>query len=111
MALHPHLRITTKPPANDPPCGAKCLPIPYNSVVELTLNSRFSSIGDEFNLTIGQLGGEGVGRSQMQGRILVQFGDQNGDFVPVAFNALPPAGLLAPPPAFPISGLSLGFLG
>ena len=111
LALHPHLRLTTKPTVPDPPCGAKCIPIPYNSVVELTLNSRFSSIGDEFNLTIGQLGGLGVGRSQMQGRILVQFGDQNGDFVPVAFNALTPAGLLAPPPSFPISGLSLGFLG
>ncbi|MBI3941333.1 MAG: hypothetical protein HY315_10915, partial [Acidobacteria bacterium] len=40
-----------------------------------------------------------------------QFGARNGDFVPVAFNTLPPAGLLAPPPAFPLAGLSLGLLG
>ncbi|HKA00350.1 MAG TPA: hypothetical protein VKE70_27755 [Candidatus Solibacter sp.] len=111
LSLHPHLSVTTKPPLSYPPCGAKCLPIPYNSVVEFTLNSRFSSIGDDFDLHIGQLGGAGIGRSQMQGRLLIQFGDQNGDFVPVAFNTLPPAGLLVPPPALPIAGLSLGLLG
>jgi hypothetical protein len=99
MSLHPHLRITTKPPVIDPPCGAKCVPIPYNSVVEMTLNTRFSSIGDEFDLHIGQLGGLGVGRSQMQGRILVQFGDPVGDYV-ARFSrvrrdsALPVSGLL-----------------
>ena len=110
MSLHPHLRVTTIP-SNDQPCTANCYSVPYNSTIELTLNSRFSDIGDDFDLNIPQLGGFGEGRSQMQGRIQIQFGDQNGDYVPVAINALPPRGLLAPPPAFPINGLSLGFLG
>jgi hypothetical protein len=110
MSLHPHLRITTKK-STDPPCGDSCIHVPFNTVQEFTLNSRFSDIGDDFHLNIPQLGGDAVGRSQMQGRIQVQFGTQNGDYVPVAFNALPPAGLLVPPPPFPIAGLSLGFLG
>lgn len=112
LALHPHLRVTTKAAPNDPPCGSRCFPIEPNTVVELTLNARFSSIGDDFDLHIPQLGpAAGIGRSQMMGRILVQFGDQTGDYVPVAFSAQPPSGFLAPPPAFPITGLSLGFLG
>jgi len=112
LSLHPHLRITTKAAPNDPPCAPRCFPVQFNSAVELTLNTRFSSIGDDFDLHIPQLGdAAGIGRSQMAGRILVQFGDQNGDYVPVAFSALPPSGFLAPPPALPIAGLSLGFLG
>ncbi|MBI3940747.1 MAG: hypothetical protein HY315_07920, partial [Acidobacteria bacterium] len=110
LSLHPHLRLSTKK-SDETPCGDSCIPVPFGSVQEFTLNSRFSSIGDDFSLNIPQLGGEAVGRSQMQGRIQVQFGARNGDFVPVAFNTLPPAGLLAPPPAFPLPGLSLGLLG
>src|SRR5437773_870005 len=112
LGLHPHLRITTKAPPRDPPCGSRCFPVKFNSIVELTLNSRFSSIGDDFDIRVADLGNApGIGRSQMEGRILVQFGDQNGDFVPVAFNTLPPAGFLAPLPPVPIPGLSLGLLG
>ncbi len=111
MSLHPHLRLSTKPAPKDPPCGAACVDIPYNSVIELTVNSRFSSIGDDFFVNIPQLGGIAIGRSQMQGRVQLQFGDLNGDYVPVAINALPPSGLLVPPPPFPISGLSLGWVG
>ena len=112
LSLHPHLRVTTKAPPNDPPCDPHCFPVQFNSIMELTLNSRYSSIGDDFDLRIPQLGSSiAIGRSQVQGRILVQFGDQNGDYVPIAVSAMPPSGLLAPPPAFPITGLSLGFLG
>ncbi|MEJ2081685.1 MAG: hypothetical protein P8Y94_05800 [Acidobacteriota bacterium] len=110
MSLHPHLRITTKH-SSDPPCGADCISVTENSVLELTLNSRFSSIGDDFKFNSPELGGEAVGRSQMQGRIQVQFGPQTGDFVPVAVNSLPPSGLLVPPPPFPVAGISLGLLG
>jgi hypothetical protein len=110
MSLHPHLRLSSKAGPKDPPCGATCYEVPYNSVIELTINSRFSSIGDDFFLNIPQLG-EAIGRSQMQGRVQLQFGEQNGDYVPVAINALPPGGLLAPPPAFPIRGISLGWVG
>jgi hypothetical protein len=109
MSLHPHLRITTKKTV-DPSCGNTCIDVPFNTVQEFTLNSRFSSIGDDFVIDVPQLG-EAVGRSQMQGRIQVQFGAQNGDYVPVALNALPPAGMVVPPPPFPVTGLSLGFLG
>ncbi|MEQ1945614.1 MAG: hypothetical protein ABL995_00390 [Bryobacteraceae bacterium] len=111
MSLHPHLRLTTKPTPATPSCGSLCPGITSNSVIETTLNARFSSIGDDFHLNIPQLGGEAVGRSQMQGRIILQFGDQTGDFIPVAMNAQPPSGLLVPPPEFPINGLSLGFVG
>ncbi len=112
LSLHPHLRITTKPAPVDPPCDPRCFPVTPNSVVELTLNTRFSSIGDDFDLHIPQLGpAAGIGRSQLEGRIFVQFGDQHGDYVPVAFNSAPPSGFLAPSPVFPVPGLSLGFLG
>src|SRR5206468_5634340 len=112
LSLHPHLRVTTKAPPTDPPCDPRCFPITPNSVVELTLNTRFSSIGDDFDIRVADLGGApGIGRSQLEGRIVVQFGDQNGDFVPVAFSTLPPGGFLAPLPPVPIPGLWLGLLG
>jgi hypothetical protein len=110
MSLHPHLSLTTIP-SSDPPCQANCYTPPYDSVIQLTLNARFADFGDDFTLNIPQLGGTATGRSQLQGRIQMQFGDQNGDYVPVAINSMPPAALLVPPPAFPINGLSLGFLG
>ena len=110
MSLHPHLALTTIP-STDPPCASNCFTPPYDTIVEYTLNARFSDFGDDFTLNIPQLGGPATGRSQLQGRIQMQFGDQNGDYVPVAINSMPPGGLLVPPPAFPIAGLSLGFLG
>lgn len=110
MSLHPRLRITTKA-SSDPPCGERCPQIPENAVLEFTLNSRFSSTGDDFDFNSPQLGGAGGGRSQMQGRIQVQFGPRTGDFVPVAVNSLPPSGFVVPPPPFPVRGFSLGLLG
>lgn len=110
MSLHPHVRISSKQ-LTDLPCRGTCMPIQPNSVMEFTLNTRFSTIGDDFKLNIPQLGGGGLGSSQMQGRIQVQFGNRHGKFLPVAINALPPGGLLVPPPPFPINGLSLGFVG
>jgi hypothetical protein len=116
MSLHPHLSITTKPNL-DPPCG-NCASIPFNSVVQLTLNSSVSNIGDDYTLNIPQLGPTPApgsvlpeGHTEVQGRIEVQFGARNGNFVPVAFHGLPPEGLIAPSPPFPIPGLSLGLLG
>src|SRR4029078_12744953 len=52
LSLHPHFRITTKAARNDPPCDPRCFPVEFISVVELTLNTRFSSIGDDFDLHI-----------------------------------------------------------
>lgn len=110
LSLHPHLSITTVP-YTAPSCGKNCPPIPKNKVVQLTLNSAFSSLGDDFELNIPALGGTAEGRSQMLGRMEIQFGTPVGNFVPIAISPLPPEGLLAPPPPFPIAGLSLGFLG
>jgi hypothetical protein len=118
MGLHPHLSITTKPNL-DPPCaGALCPSIPFNSVVQLTLNAAVSNIGDDYTLNIPQLGPTPApgsvlpeGHTEVQGRVQVQFGGRNGNFVPVAFHGLPPEGLVAPTPPFPIPGLSLGLLG
>jgi hypothetical protein len=110
-SLHPHLALSTIP-VNDAKCGDACPAIPASTIKEFTLNAAVSDIGDDFSgLNIPQLGGGAVGRSQLQGRVQIQFGQQNGNYVPVAFNALPPSGLLVPPPAFPISGLSLGWVG
>jgi len=100
LSLHPHLRITTKASPIDPPCDPHCFPVEFNSVVELTLNTRFSSIGDD-SISISRNWRCRRYRPFADGgRILVQFGDQHGDYVPVAFSALPPSGFLAPPPAF-----------
>ncbi len=110
LSLHPHLAITTVP-STQPPCGNTCGVIPTNSLAQLTLNSAFTSIGDDFNLAIPQFGGFGEGRSQMIGRIEVQFGTPVGDFMPIALSPLPPEGLLVPPPPFPAPGISLGYLG
>jgi hypothetical protein len=110
LSLHPHLSITTVP-STTPTCGMGCPKLPANQVIQLTLNSAVSSLGDDFYLNVPALGGFALGRSQMLGRIEVQFGTPVGNFVPIAINPLPPEGLLATPPAFPIAGLSLGFLG
>ncbi len=110
LSLHPHLALTTVADTT-PPCGKTCAALPTNQVVQLTLNSANSSLGDDFELNIPQLGGSAEGRSQMAGRVEVQFGVPVGNFMPIAINPLPPEGLLATPPPFPIAGLSLGFLG
>jgi hypothetical protein len=117
MSLHPHLRITTKP-SLDPPCDGVCASIPLNSVVQMTLNAAVSNIGDDYTLNIPQLGPTPApgsvlpeGHTEVQGRVQVQFGAKNGHYVPVAFHGLPPLGLVAPTPPFPIPGLSLGLLG
>jgi hypothetical protein len=110
LSLHPHIRLSTKG-ENHPPCGDTCMPIVPNSVLEFTLNPRFTSIGDDFGLNIGELGGLGIGRSEMMGRVAIQFGSRSGKFIPVTLRSLPPAALLVPPPPFPLAGLSLGFIG
>jgi len=110
LSLHPHLSVTTIP-STTPTCGNVCPKLPKNQVIQLTLNSAFSSLGDDFFLNIPALGGLALGRSEMLGRMEVQFGTPVGKFMPIAINPLPPEGLLATPPAFPIAGLSLGFLG
>jgi hypothetical protein len=116
MSLHPHLRITTIP-NTDPPCGSVCYNPTPNSVIRMTTNPRFSVIGDDYTLNIPQLGFVAAGapkpegHSDIMGDVQVQFGAQNGNYIPVAFHTDASAGFLAPPPPLPIAGLSLGFFG
>ena len=111
MSLHPHLAISTVP-NTDAKCGAACPVIPADTTAVFTLNTAVSDIGDDFSgLKIPQLGGGAVGRSQIQGRVQIQFGRQNGNYVPVALTSLPPLGLAIPQPPFPAPGLSLGWVG
>ena len=110
-SLHPHIRVSTVEPS-DPPCGSGCPTIPFNTVQQFTLFSYNSSLGDNFNLNIPELGiGVGLARSQMQGRVAVQFGERSGDTVPFTAQQMAPAGLIGDnPPGFP-SYVSLGLLG
>lgn len=116
LSLHPHLRISTIP-NTDAPCGSTCMPVTPNSVMQMTVNPRFSVIGDDYTLNIPQLGfvapgaPKPEGHSDIQGSLAIQFGAQSGNYVPVVIRGITPTGLLVPPPAFPIAGLSLGFFG
>ncbi|HVV46858.1 MAG TPA: hypothetical protein VHC72_16710, partial [Bryobacteraceae bacterium] len=111
LSLHPHLAESTI--ANtDPKCGDACPAIPAGTMTEFTVNSAVSDVGEDYSgLNIPQLGGGGTARSQVQGRVQIQFGQLNGNYLPVAVTALPPAGLIVPPPALPVAGLSVGWLG
>lgn len=111
-SLHPHIYLTTKE-EEDEDCGDRCPEVPDNSIVEMVTYTHNTSFGDVFTLNIPELGGNATGRSHLLGRIQVQFGQRFGDLVPFTVSSLPPAGLLAEPPASPLSfpGLSLGLLG
>jgi hypothetical protein len=111
LSLHPHLALSTIPDQN-PQCGAACPTIPSNAMTEFVVNSAVSDVGIDFSgLNVSALGGSTIGWSQVQGRVQIQFGYQNGNYIPVAITALPPEGLIVPPPAFPVAGLSTGWIG
>jgi hypothetical protein len=112
-SLHPQLRISTKAIAA-PPCGARCSTIQPNSVQEFTANTFYSSFGDTFTVNIPALGGPATGRTHLQGRYMIQYGEPSvfGTF-PVAVTTLPPSGLLAPIPdaPAPLSTFKITMLG
>jgi hypothetical protein len=108
-ALHPHLHLSTKE-SSERPKGSTCPDIPFNTVQEFTLFSHNSSFGDKFSLKTPELGGDAQGRSQVMGRLQIQFGERFGDSVPVAISSLPPGGLLAEPPHLPLADLFPGRL-
>ncbi len=115
ISLHPHLALSTIPDQN-PQCGAACPTIPASTMTEFIVNSAVSDIGDDFSrLNISQLAGTTIGWSQVQGRVQIQFGQLqpggSSNYIPVAVTALPPEGLIVPPPAFPVAGLSTGWIG
>ena len=100
-ALHPHISVSTKEPevwAQD-----TCPDIPFNTIQELTLFTHNTSFGDAFTFSSPVLGGHSTGRSQVLGRVLLQFGKRAGNSVPVAVSFLNPGGLLVYFPATPIT--------
>jgi hypothetical protein len=111
-SLHPHIVFTTK--ASVPgDCGSKCPDIPFNSVQVFTGHGYFTSFGDNFTINIPELGGQGRGRTHLQGRLQLQFGARAGDTVPVYVSSLPPMGLLAdlPDPPAPLSTFKIAMFG
>jgi hypothetical protein len=114
-ALHPHLSLSTRAP-DDTPCGANCPDIPTNTVREYTAFTHNTAFGDKFSLNIPELGGSGIGRSHLLGRVLIQFGEARNNTVPVAVSTLVPGGMFARPPDSPLAAmfpgrLSIGLLG
>lgn len=113
-SLHPRIRLTTRD-TESPLCRESCPEIPENTVRQYTLVTAESQVADRFNLNIGQLGdGRATARSNLQGRVQLQFGPRSGDLVPFVFGLLPPSSLIAEPPEGDIplpAGLSIGALG
>lgn len=100
MQLHPHIHLSTKPPES---AGTGIAPeIPTNTIREYTTYAHNTSFGDKFSLNMSELGGEATGRSQLLGRVEVQFGERFGDSVSVAVTCFSPGGILSspnPPPS------------
>lgn len=107
-ALHPHLALSTREP--EPVDPALVPDIPVNTVREYTIHTRNSSFGDKFTLNSPELRGDPTGRSQLLGRVLVQFGAPSGDSVPVAISCLNPGGMLAEPMPSPLADVFPGRL-
>jgi hypothetical protein len=107
-ALHPHISVSTKEPEGW--AGDSYPDIPYNTIQELTLFTHNTSFGDAFTFSSPVLGGNTTGRSQVLGRVLLQFGHRAGNSVPVAVSFLNPGGLLVDFPVTPITELFPGRL-
>ncbi len=99
VALHPHLHLSTRESPAATPEGVP--EIPTNTVRELTFLTHNTSFGDAFTLNGPYLGGDGKGRSQLAGRLHVQFGEREGNTVPIYVSAMPPGGYLVPNPQSP----------
>jgi hypothetical protein len=107
-SLHPHLALSTREP--EPVDPALVPEIPVNTVREYTIYTRNSSFGDKFTLNSPDLAGDPTGRSQLLGRVQVQFGAPSGDSVPVAISCLNPGGMLAEPMPSPLADVFPGRL-
>ena len=105
--MHPHLRLTTRPPVNRA-APAKPVELPVNCVREFTFHTHNTAFGDGFDLRVPELGGPSTGRSHIMGRAAIQFGIPSGGTVPIAVRHLPPGGIFSqayPSPiadAFPV---------
>lgn len=107
-ALHPRLSLTTK--AMPAVSEAHAPEVPFNTVQEFTLFTPASSFGDLFNLFACELGGQGLGRSRLLGRLQIQFGPPSKNSVPIAVSSTTAGGLLAPLGATPLQELFPGRL-
>jgi len=110
-SLHPHLQLDTHDSLGFTPCGSNCPDIPTNKIEIFTVHAPYSSYGDDFDLRIPQQGGLGPGRSELQGRVQVQFGARVGNAVSFQISVMVPEGLFAEPPNSTILGSGFrGFL-
>jgi len=110
-SLHPHLELSTQDSLGYTACAPSCPAIPTNKTEIFTVNTRYTSFGDDFELDIPQQGGSAPGRSELSGRFQIQFGPQEGTGVPFMISVMPPEGLFADPPNSPILGAGFrGFL-
>ena len=111
-SLHPHLYLETREDLGLTPCAPNCADIPTDRTLIYTVHARYSSYGDDFDLRIPEQGGEGPGRSELQGRLEIQFGRKTPyDTVPFKISTMPPEGLFAEPPNSPLLGAGFrGFL-
>ncbi len=103
-SLHPHLQLDTRDSLGYTPCAPNCPDIPTNKVEVFTVHARYTAFGDDFDLHIPELGGLGPGRSELQGRVAIQFGPKSGNGVPFQISVMPPEGLFAEPPNSPLLG-------
>ncbi|MFL6231817.1 MAG: hypothetical protein ACJ76N_01655 [Thermoanaerobaculia bacterium] len=101
LALHPHINLSTREEPLETP--AELPEIPTNTVREYTFFTHDSAFGDAFTLEGPFLGGTATGRSQLMGRLHVQFGERAGNSVPIYVSAMIPGGYLAPFPPSPLS--------
>jgi len=107
--MHPHLHLSTKEATRAENSGEP-LDIPFNTIQEFTLYTHNSSFGDAFHLNVPALGGPAKGRSELLGRLQIQFGEKTGNSVPIAVWALTPGGIMAELPDSPITGAFPGKL-
>ncbi len=100
-SLHPHLHLSTKEPEG--PEDPSAVPdLPTNTIREYTLYTHNTAFGDKFTLNCVELEGEPTGRSQLMGRLLVQFGERFGNSISVAMSHINPAGMLHPRSHIPL---------
>ena len=110
-SLHPYLYLDTEDSLGFTPCAPNCPDTPENTVEEFTVNARYSSFGDDFDLFIPEQGGAAPGRAELQGRFRIQFGTALDGALPFTIEAQVPEGLFADPPSNPLLGSGFrGFL-
>jgi hypothetical protein len=101
-ALHPHIRLSTKPPES-PEEGVEVPEFPTNTIQVFTASSYNNYFGDDFSLNAPELGSRATGRSQLMGRYQIQFGERFGDTVPIVISSILPGGLLTTLPQSPFA--------